>query len=277
MTGVADERGQSNVIGVALLLGITVVALGALTASIGVAVEEGAASADASRVIDGMDAALRPVQVTGSHVGDLHATDGRLRTVSRTVRLLNDSGTVESVEADALVYESGGQRVTFLSGGIVRGDGPGARMARAPPFVAAPGDGVLVVGVATLDERAAVSIGGQPVTLATNVSHSRRTLPEDTYRLAVETETPAAWRTHFEEMGATVTSRDIDGDGVESTIATFDGDRVAYFVVHSMRLDVGDDGRDDERAEASIDRRTGVGGDDARSPRLQPPERNSDA
>ncbi|WP_435360550.1 DUF7289 family protein [Haloarchaeobius sp. DFWS5] len=252
-TSARGMRAQSHVIGVALLLGITVLALGTLTASIGVAVDSGAATADANRVTDDLDAALRPVEVTGTHVGRLHATDGRLGTVSRTVRLLNDSGTVQTVEANALVYESGSERVTFLAGGIVRGDGHAARMVEAPPVVAASGDSVLVAGVATVGtETASVSIGGQPVTLYTNVSHERTELPRDHYRLAVETTTPAAWREYFESLGATVTSRDIDGDGVESTIASFDGQRPAYLVVHALRLGLNEP----------------VGSDDADSPRL---------
>ncbi|MCT9095697.1 hypothetical protein [Haloarchaeobius sp. HME9146] len=235
-----SSRAMSSVIGVALLLGITVLALGALTASIGLAVENGAAAADASRVSDGLDSALRPVEVTGSHVGRIQATDGTLRTVPRTVRLLNDSATVATVEADALVYESGSHRVAFLAGAIVRGDGPGARMARDPPVVASAGGDVLVVGVATLDESAAMSLAGHPVSLRTNVSHDRRQLRADEYRLAVETTTPAAWRDYFEDLGATVTSRDLDGDGTESVVATFPGERTVYLVVHDLSLEVGE-------------------------------------
>lgn len=237
----AGSRAQSNVVGVAVLLGITVVALGALTASIGLAVDAGAGTADATRVADGMDRALRPVEVTGGHVGTVRATDGTLRTVDRDVRVLNDSGTVARIEADALVYETDGQRVAFLAGAVVRGEGHAARLVSEPPVVATPDGEVLVVGVAALGEdRTTVSFGGAPVHLRTNVTHERRTLGEDEYRLAVETATPAAWRSYFEEFGATVTSRDIDGDGVDSVVATFPDERTAYLVVHALHLEVGD-------------------------------------
>jgi flagellin-like protein len=235
------DRGQSNVVGVALLLGITVVALGVLTASIGFAVDSGTGAADAARVGDDVDDALRPVEVTGEHVGSVRATDGQLRTVGRDVRVLNDSGIVAHLEADALVYETDGQRVTFLAGGVVRGEGSGARLVADPPVVASPDGDVLVVGVATLGaDRRTVSFAGEPVRLRTNVTHDRRALGSGEYRLAIETETPAAWRSYFRDLGATVTDRDIDGDGVDSVVATFPDERTAYLVVHALHLEVGD-------------------------------------
>ncbi|WP_440990658.1 DUF7289 family protein [Haloarchaeobius baliensis] len=234
------DRGQSNVVGVALLLGITVVALGVLTASIGLAVDAGTGAADAARVGDDVDDALRPVEVTGEHVGAVRATDGQLRTVARDVRVLNDSGTVARLEADALVYETDGQRVAFLAGGVVRGEGSGARLVTEPPVVASPDGSVLVVGVATLGaDRTTVDFAGEPVRLRTNVTHERRALGPGEYRLAIETETPAAWRSYFRDLGATVTDRDLDGDGVDSVVATFPDERTAYLVVHALDLEVG--------------------------------------
>ncbi|MFC4405339.1 DUF7289 family protein [Haloarchaeobius iranensis] len=233
-------RAQSNVVGVALLLGITVVSLGVLTASIGLAVDAGTGAADAARVGDDVDDALRPVEVTGEHVGTVRATDGQLRTVARDLRVLNESGTVARLEADALVYETDGHRVAFLAGGVVRGEGSGARLVTEPPVVASPDGEVLVVGVATLGaDRRTVSFAGEPVRLRTNVTHDRRTLGAGTYRVAIETETPAAWRSYFRDLGATVTDRDLDGDGVDSVVATFPNERTAYLVVHALHLEVG--------------------------------------
>ena len=45
-----SDRGQSNVVGVALLLAIAVISMGALTAAVGVVVDSTAARADADRV-----------------------------------------------------------------------------------------------------------------------------------------------------------------------------------------------------------------------------------
>ena len=237
-------RAQSNVVGVALLLGVTVMALGALTAGVGTVVQSNAAGADAARVADGFESALRPVETTGLRRGEVAFSSGSLRVVERELRVSNATAT-RTVQVDALVYESGDRRVTFLAGAVVRGEGAGARLVREPPVVGSRGDGdggVLVVGAPRLDA-APVGVSGQggvEATLRTNVSHDRERLGEGEYRVAIETATPAAWRSALEDAGGTVVAtRDRDGDGVESVVARFPGERVAYLVVHEMDLEVG--------------------------------------
>jgi hypothetical protein len=241
-------RAQSNVVGVAVLLGVVVVALGSLTAGIGTVVEQNAASADAARVATDLDDALEPVAATGVHRGRVSFSDGELQTVEREVRVLNESEVLRTVQADALVFTAGQRRVAFLAGGVVRGP-PGNAVIRTPPPITASRDagggddpdstGVLVVGAPRLDGTVGFSAtGGGSVLLRTDVSHHRTTLGDGSYRVAVETATPGAWRRHFERQNATVTTRDFDGDGVTSVVAEYPGERVAYLVVHDMRLEV---------------------------------------
>jgi hypothetical protein len=230
-----------------------VVALGSLTAGIGAVVEENAATADAGRVAADIDAALAPVEATGVHRGRVGFTDGELRTVERDLRVLNESGTVRTVTVDALVFTAGERRVAFLAGGIVRGRSDSARMRTPPPITASRGggdSGVLVVGAPALNGSFAVSTAGPAsevsaasggsVVLRTAVSHDRTALGSGTYRVAVETATPGAWRRAFQRQNATATTRDFDGDGVESVVASYPGERVAYLVVHDLRLEVED-------------------------------------
>lgn len=233
-------RGQSNVLGIALLLGITVVALGGLTASIGAVIESHAASADAARVADGMDEALAPVEATGAHRGRLVFTEGSLRTVERDLRVLDASGVRHTVDVGALVFEADDRRVAFVAGAIVQGTGAGADLVEPPPVTASRGSGgVLVVGAPRLGDDAAVAgSGGVTVTLRTEVRHDRTDLGRGRYRVAVETATPGPWAERFRRQGATVTLRDFDDDGVESVVARYPGQRGAYLVVHAMHLEV---------------------------------------
>lgn len=239
---IRDARGQSTVVGVALLLGVTLVALATVTASLGVVVESNQEAAAVSQASADLDRTVRPVQATGPRSGTVHLGGGSLRSVGRDLRLLNDSGVVRTVRVDALVYRRGDARVAVQSGGIVRGTGDGARFVRDPPVSASRGaGGVLVVGAARLGGR--VDVGGAgSVRLATNVSHDRVRLGDDRYRVAVETTTPAAWVAFFEARGATIeaTDRDLDNDGVPSVVARFPGTRTAYLVVHDLRLEVAD-------------------------------------
>ena len=230
-----NARGQSNVVGVALLLGVAVVSMGALTAAVGVVVESSAGQADAERVATDLDSALQPVAATGPHRARVTFSEGRLGPVDRNLEI-RESGTVlERVAVDALVYESGDRRVAFLAGGIVRG-GPGrAWVESAPPITA--DDDVLVVGAPRLgDEVGSVGgSGGVTATVETDVSHRRRPLGEGEFTVALETSTPSAWERAFEKRGATVRRE----PGTPPTVvATFEGERTGYLVVHDLDAEV---------------------------------------
>lgn len=238
------SRAQSNVVGVALLMGVVVISLASLTATIGAIVEQNAATADATRVASDFDRALAPVEATGVHRGRVSFSDGRLRTVERELRVLNESGVRRRIEVDGLVFTAGERRVAFLAGAVVRGRGENAQLYAPPPITASrtSGDGgVLVVGAPRLGA-SSVSVeanGGTTTVLRSNVSHDRRPLGNGTYRVAVETATPTVWESYFRERNASVGRSDFDGDGVTSVVAEFPGERVGYLVVHDLRVEVG--------------------------------------
>jgi flagellin-like protein len=248
---IQSKRAQSNVIGVAILLGVVVVSLASLTAGIGTVVEQNAASADSARVATDLDSSLEPVAATGVHRGRVSFSDGQLQTAERELRVLNESAVVRTVQTDALVFTAGDRRVAFLAGAVVRGPPDNARVRTSPPITASRADnntdngdnaddtGVLVVGAPELNGSVEFSAtGGGSVVLQTDVSHHRTALGNGTYRVAVETATPDAWRRYFERQNATVTTRDFDGDSVPSVVAEYPGERVAYLVVHDLRLEV---------------------------------------
>lgn len=224
--------------GVAILLAITTISLGVLTAGVGGLVESNAAAADADRVADTF-ADIQPAESTGVERHRLAFGDGALSVASRTVRLLDEDGVVATHDADALVFETGDRRVAFLAGGVVRGTGQAARVTRPPPF--STSDSLLVVGLPVLNAEGPDAVGGSgatTLTLRTDTVHERRSLGDGEYRVAVETETPAAWEAHFDDATAGTTRRDFDDDGVPSVVATFPGERTAYLVVHEANLEV---------------------------------------
>ena len=231
------RRAQSHVVGVALLLAITTVSMGALTAGVGTVIEGNAAAADADRVADSL-AAMEPSEATGVERHELAFGEGRLSVEPRTVRLLDGDGVVAEHEADALVFEAGDRRVTYLAGGVARGSGNASILAEDPPI--ATGDGLLLVGLPVLNASGTTSVGGQSVTatLRTDTSHERRELGKGEYRLAVETATPGAWEAYFANEDASVDRRTFAGDDHPSVVAAFPGERTGYLVVHDARLEV---------------------------------------
>lgn len=248
------NRAQSHVVGVALLLGITALALAGLTVTVGTAIDASAGSVATGQVADGFDDALRPLRVTGPHTGTVSITDGTIESEDRTLRLLNDSGVVTSVGVGALLYETDANRVTFLSGAIVRGKPGSAVVSHEPPITTSAQ--ALVVGAAAIgdsDSSADISLGvgggtgplgveesnrATTLLLHTTVGHSRTTFSDGRWRLGIETETPEAWSSYFRERGATTTQRDFDGDGVPSVVASFPGSKRAILVVHALNLEV---------------------------------------
>jgi len=236
------DRAQSNVVGVALLLGATLVAVGVLTASVGLLVDGHAARTDADRVATDLASAVQPVETTGHHSAQVRFTEGSLATVERDLRVLKRGTTVAEVGIGGLVYERGERRVRSVAGAVVRGRGEGAWTVDPPPVTGSEETGVLVVSAVRLNASGS-SVGGGAVTatLATNVSHERTSLGTGEFAVAVETAAPAALETALRERGAnSVERRDVDGDGAPSVVATFPGTRTGYLVVHDMRLVVSD-------------------------------------
>lgn len=246
------DRAQSNVVGVALLLGIAVVSMGTLTAAVGVVVESSATEADAERVASDFDAAFEPVAASGPQRGEVTFSDGRLYPVDRTLEVRADGAVVERIAVDALVFESGDRRVTFHAGAIVRGDGQGGWMETPPPITLGDGGertdgsrasgehrspGVIVVGAPRLgnDVGRVSGSGGVTATVATDVTHDRRDLGEATFSLAVETAAPGAWERTFREWGASVEREPGEPPMV---VATFEGERTGYLVVHDLDAEV---------------------------------------
>lgn len=238
-------RAQSSVVGVALLVGVTVVSLGALTAGVGLVVEEHAARADAVRVAADLDAAVDPVETTGRHRDRVALAEGTLRTAERDLRVLDatDGAVLERVRVGALVFEAGNRRVASVSGAVLRGRGETANLRTPPPVTASTGDGgVLIVGAARLGtDRVAISGNGAggTTTLRTNVTHRRTDLGRGAFEVALETATPGPLASWFADRGARTRTEDTDGDGVPSVVARFDGERRGYLVVHDLNLEVG--------------------------------------
>jgi hypothetical protein len=235
-------RGQSSVVGVALLLGATVVALGVLTASVGTLVSDHAARADAERVAADMDDALRPVETTGHRTGEVRFAEGSLRTVERDLHVFKNGTHEVTVPVGGLVYARNERRVRSVAGAVVRGRDDNAWPVDGPPVVGSEQTDVLVVGAAALNASDG-AVGGDRVRaeLETDVSHDRRYLGRGTYEVAVETAVPTAFESALRERGATsVARRDVDGDGLPSVVATFPGIRRGYLVVHDVRLEVSD-------------------------------------
>jgi hypothetical protein len=232
-------RAQSHVVGVALMLGLGVIALGTLTLTIGALVDSQAGSADAQRVADGFDRAIQGAERTGVHRHEISFSEGHLSTADRTLRILENGSVIERVPVDALVFENDDHRVASLVGAVVR-ESEGAWFVSEPRIVGSEENAVLVVSAPALNA-SGVTAGGQggvTKTIRTNVSHERIELGVGEYAVAVETTTPRPFEEYFAAHNATVDRRQFADDEAESVVARYPGRREAYLVVHDLRLEV---------------------------------------
>ncbi|MFB6281948.1 MAG: hypothetical protein ABEH40_08015 [Haloferacaceae archaeon] len=228
------SRGQSSVIGVAILVAATVVAVAGMTAAVGTVIEDRATTAAADRTAAAFDEALDP-NAAGPGRERIVLAGGRLRTVERTLRVRAAGRTVATYEVGGLRYEARGRSVTYVSGAIVRSTPACATVRGDPPVRAAEGD-LFVSVVALGTDPGRVTDAGR-VTLRTNASHERRRLDPGEYRIAVETRAPGAWARRFDAAEGT-TRTDIDGDGVPSAVVDPAGEGRVRLAIHRLDLEV---------------------------------------
>lgn len=229
------SRGQSHVVGVALLLFVTVVGIGGLTATVGTVLDGHAATADADRVAESFVSTLDPTRTNGVRTGRLAFSEGAITTANRTVRVLRNGSVVETLPVNALVYRTDGHRVAFLAGAVASGSRNAASFVRPPALAVGPR--TIQVGVPVLATRPSVGgSGGVTLRVRANVTHQRHPLGTGRFAVAVETSTPTPWTRHFRGLNATTDTRDFDEDGTPSVVATFSGSRRGFLVVHRTRV-----------------------------------------
>jgi flagellin-like protein len=229
-------RAQSSIIGVAVLVAVTALSVGALTVAAGTFVEDGVAAADAQRVANDLD----NVGEHGTHTTRVEFSRGTLRVEQRTVRVLRDEATVLRLDAGALVYENRGRRVATLGGVVV--DGQRNRSTLSGPLPVVVADDRVLVDVVALNASGATAVGGSTgaaATVRTNATHEYRTLRAGRYAVAIETSTPGAWERAVSEenpAGALgVERRDFDDDGVPSVVVSISGEATVDLAIHDLR------------------------------------------
>lgn len=229
---VPTRRAQASIIGVAVLVTVTVISIGALTMAAGTFVEDSVAAANTQRVAED----LTRIGDDNDDTTRIEFSRGTLHVEPRTVRLLRGEGSVLTAEADALVYESRGRRVATIGGVLVEGQ-PGRSRLRGPlPVVV--GEGRLLVDVVALNASGPDAVSGSSpvsVTIRTNATHDYRTLEESQYAVAVETATPGAWERAFTTVGVELSRRDFDEDGVPSVVATVPDPVTVDLAIHDLR------------------------------------------
>ena len=139
------RRGQSEVLGAVLILGITMAVVGSTVAIGSVAFADSRSTAELQKAEIGMtqvDSAVSLVahgDATSRHVdpglgGPARTTDDGVMTIEVEPEDDPANATEIDVEMNALVYEHDGTTVAYQGGGVWRSDGDHSRMVSPPEF-----------------------------------------------------------------------------------------------------------------------------------------------
>jgi flagellin-like protein len=197
------ERGQSAIIGVAVLLLLTVTAIGGLTTVLGASVTGGIALAELQAVGGTLDAVTAPTDDPGLRSMTMRV--GTLETYPLRLEVVGAHGTIDR-EVGAVRYRAGGHRLSCEFGARIR-TVEGEVVAVTSHRIRRAGDRIYV-GVPSIHmgDVDTIAAGGRAVRvgLQPEVVTDHRWLPPARYTLRLETHHPSVWVPILEEVGARV-------------------------------------------------------------------------
>ena len=230
------DRGQQGIIGVAVLLLLTVIAVGGLTGLLGASVTGGIAQAELSTVGATIAAVTAPTDDPAMRTVVMRA--GTLETHPLRLEIVGGGLSIEQ-EVGALRYHTGehrlssefGTQITSVDGEAVAVRGQRIRRAGDRVYVGVPSVRLRDVDTIAADGRA-VRVGLLPRSAMVH-----RRLPPARYQLRLETHHPSAWTPILEGVGATVQAeRRVRAPAVIT--ATFDEPVALEFVSQTVELEV---------------------------------------
>jgi flagellin-like protein len=235
-----QHRGQSAVIGVALLLAITVVSVGVLTAGTSILVEEAAQEADLERIGDTIVSGYQPTTLEGTRTMSLSLTGGTLLTEQREITVSRYGDVIARVQTVALRYERANRAVSIVGGGILQTRAGGTAFVREPNMVSSfGGDGerILILSLVALTGTVEESIDEpRRVPLAFEATHERRDPGAGRYTVRLETAHPSVWMRYFEERGVDVRLVDHPGEAADVVVADLGLVTEARLIIHHVEV-----------------------------------------
>lgn len=236
----SQTRGQSAIIGVALLLALTIVSVGVLTAGTGILVDEAAQGADAQRLADRLITAYNPTTLEGTTTLSLSLTGGQIKTAPRRITIRRFGDIVATFETQSLRFQRGDHYVSVLGQAVVRGQAGRARFVRDPGMVSVFGTGedrTLSLSIVTLAGPLDQTVmEGESLQLAFQASHERRDPGAGRYTISIETATPDPWVEYFEDSAVSVRVIGEPESQTQVVIAELGRVSRARLIVHHVEL-----------------------------------------
>ncbi|MBX0298253.1 DUF7289 family protein [Haloarcula nitratireducens] len=233
-----DSRGQSEVLGVVLILGLTIAGTAAAVAFGAPALSSIQQTTETSSAEHAMTQLDSKASLVGFDNAPSQQVDLGIRGTGGTTRVNASSGyititktnttsgvTTTFLETDlgAVVYENGDTTIAYQGGGVWKRTGPGSTMVSSPEFhyrgttLTLPL--IIVSGTDTLDNRVQIRHGtSQPVFPVDGVASKTNPLAGDRVNVTITSRYYQAWGRFFEERSGGMATYDHPNQTVTATL-----------------------------------------------------------
>ena len=216
----SEERAQSEVIGMVMLIGLVAIAAIALMLVAGQAVSDTEADAEKDRIEQSfvqLSHAMASATENGEMSQEIEFEAGDSGAVTKS-----DAGTInitggdvnETLTMGAIEYEhEDGSIIAYQAGGVWAEQGQETRMVSAPPVTYDAADETLTLPMTTMGEEKDLSSG--PVTVSLNSTDPVREasiVEDDTVTMEIQSPYYRGWAEYFQKEGGDGTVRDIDDE-----------------------------------------------------------------
>ncbi|WP_330631336.1 DUF7289 family protein [Halocatena halophila] len=227
------SRGQSHVVGVALLLAITIISMSVLTMSVGTLIDAGQSRDEHERVGTALERLNDPSSPDRT---SLTATIGTISTAPREITVSTSTGADYRFETTAIVYTNGHHRVSTLCGAVISGQ-PGNAWFRSTPRVFSPESAsVRLIRLTAISTSGFDRLQGAHTfnRQRSRTHHSHDTL---TGSLSIETATPGPFERFFRARGYAPSREDPDSDGIPSVSVSFTQKRRTILMIRNITVE----------------------------------------
>ncbi len=228
------SRGQSHVVGVALLLAITLISMSVLTMSVGTLIDAGQSRNEHERVGSALEQLHDP---SSTENPSLTTSVGTLSTASREISINSSTGANYRFDTTAISYSNGNHRVATLCGAVISGK-PGAAWFRSTPRIFSPtAASVRLIRLTTITTSGFDRLQGTHsfTRRQSSTHHSHENLSGT---LSIETATPGPFERHFRARGFATSRNDPDSDGIPSVSVSFTQERRTILMIRHITVEV---------------------------------------
>lgn len=225
-----NNGGQSNVVGIILLLGITVISISMLTAGIGAVIEEASSSV---RTLD-TEASVVDLRddIYYGQQGHYSLTSNNRYLAIETFNISIVSGSTEvlSDSRSVIIHRQNKIEISVTASSVIRTSPTASQFIARPSWFTSNDD--IIIQFTKLSD----SVPASDKILSSDTINFRKEsekvrLDADTYTLHFETSAPMLWKSYFREYDLTATA------GADNSVTVEFPRAPIYIIIHTINVE----------------------------------------